>query len=47
MKTDGIERKLDRTTGGDEDGHFEERRNSFYKDVVMGIDADVVMEGVM
>lgn len=45
VKTDGMERNPNRATGGDDDGHFEERRKSSYKDKVMGMDSDIFMEG--
>lgn len=39
VKTDGMKRNPNKATRGDDEGHFEERQKSSYKEKVMGIDS--------
>lgn len=45
VKTSDVEINLRRSTGEDEDGYLEERRKSLYRDKMMGLDSDTIMEG--
>lgn len=45
VKTNGSDGAQDRASGVEEDGKFEERRKSSYRDKVMGLNTDVSKEG--